>query len=201
MIWGIVLGCTAAVHSYGPLFAVRFLLGVFEACVAPILINLISSFYPKYSQARRVAVFYCMNGFTEILGGLIAYGLSGITDAKFATWRIMYLVFGCVTVLHGVLTLLFLPNSPVKARHFTDEEKLAILLSVRKNQSGTQNKQWKMYQVLEIFRDPKVLLIFILVLLTCKYGRYHKTRIPSMLKIDVLQKPAIPNGGSKLVAK
>lgn len=114
-----------------------------------------------------------MNGFTEIFGSAIAYGLSGVT-LKFANWRILYVLFGALTVIHGVLCVLFLPNSPVQAKFFTQEQKVAVLLRTRKNQSGTQNTKWKGYQVLEIFRDPKVLLNILLVLLT-----------------------SIPNGGEK----
>ena len=84
----------------------------------------------------------------------------------FASWRLLYLIFGIVTVAHGVLCVFFLPNSPVRAKFFSDEQKLAILLKNRNNQSGTQNKKWKLNQVLEVFRDPKVLCNILLVMLT-----------------------------------
>lgn len=88
-------GCTAACNSYGSLFAVRFLLGVTESCVAPVLVLLISMFYPKRSQARRVASFYMQLGFTQIIGGAAAYGIFQL-DTTFANWRVRaaHQVFG-----------------------------------------------------------------------------------------------------------
>lgn len=41
MIWGIVLMCHAACTSYAGLAICRTLLGVFESCVAPILVLII----------------------------------------------------------------------------------------------------------------------------------------------------------------
>lgn len=64
----------AASGRFAPFFVFRILLGIFEACVAPILIALIASFYKKSEQARRIGFFYAMNGVTYIVGGAIAYG-------------------------------------------------------------------------------------------------------------------------------
>jgi ACS family allantoate permease-like MFS transporter len=76
--------------TFGPFFALRFLLGMLESCVAPILILIISMFYKKDEQASRISWFYVMvrvsfistllvvtcifqNGLTAIFGGFVAY--------------------------------------------------------------------------------------------------------------------------------
>lgn len=64
----------AASGKFAPFFIFRILLGVFEACVAPILIALVAAFYRKSEQARRIGAYYAMNGVTYIVGGAIAYG-------------------------------------------------------------------------------------------------------------------------------
>jgi MFS transporter, ACS family, allantoate permease len=53
VIWGIVLALHAAAESFGAFFALRFLLGMCESCVAPILILIISMFYKKNEQASK----------------------------------------------------------------------------------------------------------------------------------------------------
>lgn len=64
--------------------------GMCESCVAPILILIISMFYKKNEQARRISWFYVMvsaaesltepteprniqNGITMVFGGFVAY--------------------------------------------------------------------------------------------------------------------------------
>ncbi|KAI5124717.1 hypothetical protein M0805_005355, partial [Coniferiporia weirii] len=60
VLWGIVLMLQAVPNTFGPIFFLRFLLGMLESCVAPILILIISMFYKKNEQARRISWFYVM---------------------------------------------------------------------------------------------------------------------------------------------
>ena len=66
----------------------------------------------------------------------------------------------------GVLVAVFLPDSPVKAKRFTDAEKVAALMRVKDNQSGTQNSRIKREQVIETFKDPRVWLICLATMLS-----------------------------------
>lgn len=59
-----------------------------------------------------------------------------------------------------------LPNSPVQAHRFTDAEKVAALLRVKSNQSGTQNATLKKEQVYETLRDPRVWLVALSTMLS-----------------------------------
>ena len=58
MLWGIVLASMAACTSYADLMICRTILGIFEACVAPILVMIITMWYKKEEQGRRVSWFY-----------------------------------------------------------------------------------------------------------------------------------------------
>ena len=63
----------------------------------------------------------------------MAFGVSH-SKSRFATWRIFYIAIGALTMVIGLLVAIFLPDSPVKARRFTDAEKVAALLRVKDNQ-------------------------------------------------------------------
>ena len=76
-----------------------------------------------------------------IFGGFVAYGVS-FAHTKFANWRIFYVAIGALTMVVGVLVCMFLPDSPVKARRFTDAEKVAVLLRVKDNQRYAVVKCW-----------------------------------------------------------
>lgn len=108
--------------------------------VAPILILIIAMWYKKEEQGRRVSWFYVCNSLTQIFGGFVAYGVS-FANTRFASWRIFYIAIGALTVVIGLFVAIFLPDSPVKAKRFTDAEKFAALLRVKDNQRymlGTQ---------------------------------------------------------------
>jgi len=50
MLWGIVLACHDACTSFIGLVICRTLLGIFESCVAPILVLTIAMWYKKKSK-------------------------------------------------------------------------------------------------------------------------------------------------------
>lgn len=71
-----------------------------------------------------------------------------------------------MTIVFGFVVFMILPDSPVKAVRFTDAERVAALLRVKENQSGTQNAHVKKAQVIESLKDIRVWLVFLSVLLT-----------------------------------
>ncbi|KAL8779382.1 MAG: hypothetical protein Q9194_001479 [Teloschistes cf. exilis] len=156
MTWGLILGFHAACTSFAGLCVVRTLLGVFESCVAPILVLIIAMWYKKNEQGRRVSWFYVCNSLTQIFGGCVAYGVS-FASTGFATWRIFYIAIGALTMVVGALVAVFLPDSPVKARRFTDAEKVAALM---------RNAHIKASQVLESFKDVRMWLICLATMLS-----------------------------------
>ncbi|KAJ9602864.1 hypothetical protein H2200_012644 [Cladophialophora chaetospira] len=165
MLWGVILSCMSACTSYAGLMICRTLLGIFEAPVAPILVLIIAMWYKKGEQGRRVSYFYVCNSITQIFGSGVAYGAS-FTTSKFASWRIFFLTIGLITIVIGFAVFMILPDSPVKAVRFTDAEKIAALLRVKENQSGTQNATLKKAQVFEAIKDVRIWLVFLSVLLT-----------------------------------
>jgi len=165
MLWGVVLACHAACNDFTGLAICRTLLGVFESCVAPILVLIIAMWYKKEEQGRRVSWFYVCNSLTQIVGGAVAYGAS-FAKGSFASWRIFYIAIGALTVVCGALVASLLPDSPVKAKRFTDAEKVAALLRVKSNQSGTQNAHLKTGQIWETFKDVRVWLVCLCTMLS-----------------------------------
>lgn len=120
--------------------------------------------YKKAEQGRRVSWHHFMANFSMMAGGSVSYGVSFI-ESRFAVWRIFYLVIGLLTIFSGVIICVFLPDSPVRARRFSEAEKAAVLLRIRDNQSGTQNSKIKKPQVIEALKDGRVLLVAFATLL------------------------------------
>ncbi|KAL4241586.1 MFS transporter superfamily protein [Abortiporus biennis] len=166
IIWGILLMLHAVSASFGAFFTLRFLLGMCESCVAPILILIISMFYKKDEQGTRVSWFYVMNGLTQVFGGFVAYGISFYSGNRIAPYKIIYILLGGLAILVGLAVLVWLPDSPVHARILTTEERIAAIERVRDDQGGTENKKWKKDQIIEAVTDVRTWLIALTTLMT-----------------------------------
>ncbi|EKG19365.1 Major facilitator superfamily, partial [Macrophomina phaseolina MS6] len=155
-LWGAVIACSAAATNWGALMAVRFLLGVFESCVQPAFILITAMWYTREEQAVLTSLWYCMTGVQLMVGGSIAYGVSHLKDAPIYSWQLLFLVLGLVTVIWAIFVAWYLPDSPMKAKCFNEDEKRLMFARVRANQTGLQNRHFKKYQVIEALTDPFV---------------------------------------------
>lgn len=100
-----------------------------------------------------------MNGGQQIVGGLLAYAFSLIdntTGANLKSWQALFLTYGCISFLWGLFILYWMPDSPMRARCFTESDKKLMVERIRSNQTGIQNRTFRMYQVYEALRDPQV---------------------------------------------
>lgn len=154
--WGAVLACTAACTTFSGLIVVRTLLGLFESACQPAFVVLSSIWYRREEQASRVIYWYMMNGMQQIVGGLLAYCFSLITSGPLKSWQWIFLVYGVISVLFGIFVGWWMPDSPMRAKCFTEEEKHLIVERVRDNQTGIQNRVFKRDQLIEALLDPQV---------------------------------------------
>jgi len=161
-LWGIATACIAATHSYTTLLAVRVVLGIFEAAIAPCLMLLSSQWYTKSEQAPRFTFWYLGLGDGQIVGGLVFFGFQHASHTGFEGWRTMFVTLGCVTGVIGLATTAFMPDSPMSATFLSDEEKTAILQHVSDNQTGVINHRFDLKQVWEMFGDAQLWLLCIL---------------------------------------
>lgn len=125
-----------------------------------------SQWYTKSEQAPRFSFWYLGLGLGQILGGAISYGFQHVTvGASLAGWRIMFVVLGCVTVVIGISTIFFLPDTPMKAPWLSDNEKVALLKHVSVNQTGIQSRKFRPKEIVEALLDPQIYLLVLSVVL------------------------------------
>lgn len=98
------------------------------------------------------------------LGGLIAYGTSHYSGDLMYSWQLLFLVLGLATVVWALAIAFFLPDNPMRAKCFTEDEKRLLIERVRKNETGIQNKEYKRYQVVEALTDPLAWCLIALIL-------------------------------------
>ncbi|KAF2709705.1 MFS general substrate transporter [Pleomassaria siparia CBS 279.74] len=156
ILWSITLACHAACKSFPALLVVRTLLGIFEAVCQPTFLILSSMWYKREEQATIVTLWYMMNGGQQIVGGLLAYCFSLIpSGGPLAGWQAIFLTYGCFSLLWGGFVLWWLPDSPMRAKCFSEEDKVLMIERVRANQTGIQNKSFRKEQIYEALLDPQ----------------------------------------------
>ncbi|PMD67054.1 allantoate permease [Hyaloscypha bicolor E] len=154
--WGVVIACSAAAKDFKSLMVVRFLLGIFESCVQPSFIIMTTMWYTKREQSVLTSLWYCMTGVQLMVGGIVAWGASHYTHHALYSWQLLFLVLGCATCAWALFIGWWLPDSPMKARCFSEDEKRMMIERVRANETGIQNKTYKTYQMLETIKDPVI---------------------------------------------
>ncbi|KAI1804457.1 MFS general substrate transporter [Daldinia bambusicola] len=161
-LWGVSLTCMAAAHSFGGLLATRFFLGVFEASVAPSFVAITQMWWRRREQTVRTSYWYAMNGFTNMFGSLITYGLGHISS-RLRSYQIIFLFFGIATVVFSFVMLAFMPDSPVEAKFLSEKDKLIAVERLRMNQMGVVSREWRNDHLKEALLDLKSWLWFALI--------------------------------------
>lgn len=152
-----MLACFAAVKNFGGAVAIRFLLGACESAVTPGFALITSQWYTKKEQGLRTGIWFSFNGFAQIFGGLLAYGIAkGVAnnDTAIAGWQIIFLVTGLLTVAMGIIFLFVVPDNQMNARWLAPEDRYLAIERIRVNQQGVGNKHFKWYQLREALLDP-----------------------------------------------
>lgn len=128
------------------------------------MILISSQWYSRQEQPLRFSIWYCGVGVGQIIGALTSFGFQFVSNnaVSIANWRIMFIVLGLCTVIVGVATYIFLPENPMTAKWLSKSEKVALLEHVAGNKTGVVNHQFKVSQVLEVFTDPQVYLLFVM---------------------------------------
>ncbi|KAL3467212.1 major facilitator superfamily domain-containing protein [Aspergillus heterothallicus] len=151
---GIALSCHAATTNYAGLLACRFFLGAFEATVAPAFVLITSMWFRKGEQGRKMNYWLSCNGVALVLMTFICYGLSAITRAHLAPWRILFLLLGLISAVY----FWFLPDNQTNAKFLNEREKLIAVERICDNFQGIGSQVWKLSQFREAFLDLRTYL-------------------------------------------
>lgn len=162
--WGSSLAIMSACTDFPSLLGMRFVLGSFEAMIAPACVAATSMWWRRSEQTLRTASWNAMNGVTFIVGSLFTYGLGHIESSSLFKYQVIFMFCGLLTVLYAFVVLLFMPDSPMSAKCLTEREKIIAVERLRANQMGIQSGHWRWEQVWETFLDPKTWLWFIAII-------------------------------------
>ncbi|KAJ5689846.1 hypothetical protein N7462_004238 [Penicillium macrosclerotiorum] len=170
--WGVILCCSSAAQNFSGMLALRVLLGVLEAVIAPSLTMYTSMWYTRAESTPRYGFWYCGLGAGQMIGGLISFAAQHAPSSlSFGGWRIMFVAIGAVNLLVSLLVLFVLPESPEKAKFLSEAEKQRVSQRLIQDQAGVGVKVFRLRSVLEAFMDLQTwLLVLLTILITIPSG-------------------------------
>lgn len=133
VLWGLTSAATMFVQTPAQFYAVRFLLGVFEAGFFPGIILYLTFWTPLAYRARVTAFFMS----ALVVSGMIAGPVSGLIlqsmngVAGLQGWQWMFVIEGLPSCLLGVLVYFYLDDKPEDARWLAPAEKAALVNALR----------------------------------------------------------------------
>lgn len=179
--WGLISSSMMFVHNPFSFYLLRFLLGVAEAGFFPGIILYLTYWFPSAQRAKSVALFMTAAPFAGVIGGplsgllLSLHGLAGLRG-----WQLLFLVEGLPAIILGLMVLLYLPNSPARARWLKPEEQTWLNQRLRLDQGVHGHKSH--YTLLEIFRKGDVWLLSLIYLTLALGVNGSSLWIPQIIK-------------------
>ncbi|KAJ4317447.1 hypothetical protein N0V84_007355 [Fusarium piperis] len=125
MAWSVLSLLTYKANSYESMLVCRFLLGITEAPFYPGALYMISMFYNRKEIATRMSIFYTGNMMASSFSGLIAAPIFAKLDKVngLAGWQWLFIIQGAFSIAVAILGFFTLPDSPLKTRWLTPEER------------------------------------------------------------------------------
>ncbi|GAA5880205.1 hypothetical protein JCM3774_006085 [Rhodotorula dairenensis] len=145
LVWSLGATCQAAVTSPGGLYACRLVVGLGEAFFGQAIAFYLTLWYLKSELAKRIGLFISAGSLAGAFGGLIAYGVARIEHPKIATWRILFLIEGCPSLLLAIVVMFCLPSRPDKTRYLNEEQRTIACTRLNSENQGNQDVaiDWK----------------------------------------------------------
>ncbi len=167
ILWGIASACTAFVSTATQLYALRLVLGIFEAGFFPGVILYLSFWFPSYMRGKVVSFFILATLAAPIIGGpisgLIMQNMNGIHG--FAGWQWMFLIEAMPIALIGLYCLFYLNDHPKSSNWLSPSEKemhLQIMSDDQKNfqdQAVDSDESHSLHSIWQCITDYRIYLL------------------------------------------
>ncbi len=159
--FGLITMCTAFIHTWKEMIALRVLLGMCMSGIYPGLSYLISTWYLRREQQTRFA--FLQSGEVVILatGSIVNFGLNRLDGrGGLEGWRYMFLVQGLISIVIGIVTYWWIVDFPENAHNsfyfLTKEEQTLAVSRIQEDRKDVQADPFSWGKVLVHASDLKV---------------------------------------------
>ena len=196
--WAIISAAMLYVTSPTMFYVLRFLLGVAEAGFFPGIVLYLTYWFPAQRRSRMNALFMIGIPIAGVIGGpLTGWILNAFIGAHgLAGWQWLFAIEAVPSLILGVFTLFYLPNSISGASWLSADEKQLLQENIA-SESGGKND----HALSGVFGNPRVWLMAA-IYFCCMMGLYGVSfYLPTLIKaagvkdaLDVGMLTAIPYG-------
>ena len=162
--WGAVSACTLFVKSVYSFYAVRLLLGVVESGFFPGVILYLTFWYTRKHRAKMVAAFMTGIPVSSVvaspISGWILKHMGGMSHMS--GWQWLFLAGGIPSMIAGLVTLLYLPDSPAESAWLSQEQKDMVARRLEEEEDVKKQAGGGQHRVSDVFRSPGVWLMCVI---------------------------------------
>lgn len=122
--WGLVSGLMAFMTTPWEFYLIRFLLGVAEASLYPVIyVSCIPRWFSAGERARAIALMLTSLQAAGVVGAPLAGWLTGKPMFGMAGWQVLFLLEAIPAVVLGVVVIYWMADWPREARWLTGAER------------------------------------------------------------------------------
>ncbi|EJT97059.1 MFS general substrate transporter [Dacryopinax primogenitus] len=190
ILWGLVLLAMSFLRNVKAILALRFVLGFLESVSGPVLLAISVMWYKRHEQPLVVSGYQTMIGANSVISGLLGYGFYHVQNSTLYGWQYLMILIAGLSILMGAFIAVWMPDSPPRAKCFSEEDKVLMVERVRANDQGLRNTHWNPAQAREAFREPLIYMLFLAMvlntLITGGLGSFSALLINQAFGFDVL---------------
>ncbi|MFJ5297762.1 MFS transporter [Pseudomonas sp. NPDC088368] len=180
--WGLVTLLMAFTQGETSFYVLRFLLGAMEAGFFPGVIYYFSVWLPDAHRGRAVAIFLSASALAYIVTGPVSGALLEMHGwLNLAGWRWMFLIEGGVSILIGLVSILWLVSNIKDAKWLSAEEKDALQTAVDADDAARVTDQQHQSQ-LKLLMQPTVLKLCAIYFTSTMTGYTVTFWLPGILR-------------------
>lgn len=153
--WGLAAAATAFAVGPHSFYAIRFMLGVFEAGFFPGVIYFLSDWFPARTRTAVLGWFMCGTPLSSVVGGPVSSALLGLNGwMGLKGWQWLFVLEGLPACLLGVLCLWVLADKPAKAKWLSEDERMALAAAL-----AAEKGERPRTSLLAALKDVRVLIL------------------------------------------
>ena len=159
--WGLTTIAAMFVTTPTMFYAVRFLLGAFEAGFYPGIILYLTYWFPNDRRAKAFGLFMSASGFAGVIGGPLAGTIMTKLDGAngWHGWQWVLLLEGIPSVLAGVVTWFYLTDRPEQAKWLSERERQLVHDDLERDHRAMGTRETSLLATL---RDAKIWLLILI---------------------------------------
>ncbi|ODO04657.1 hypothetical protein I350_05266 [Cryptococcus amylolentus CBS 6273] len=207
IIWSVLIMVNAAAKNVKLIFAMRFLIGLFESIAYPGFVSVLASWYTPKELAKRVAFLQASSAAGSMFSGYLQAGIYKSLDGRYglAGWKWLFIIDGIISLPIAITGFFVIPDHPSTLRTFWLKPHHLEQAVERMDEIGRAPKGKLTWQkVVAIFKEYPVWIILlcyppcIVAGQAISYFNLYLKSKPMGHVFSVYQINLIPTGGQAL---